>query len=162
MRKHPEFPELPRFGLRMFLNKSLNQVTYFGMGPEESYLDKCRASSHGLYMSKIEKMHEDYIRPQENGSHMDCDYVTVSNRSYGLAAVGEDTFSFNASVYSQEELESKAYNFELEKSGSSILCLDYAQNGIGSNSCGPQVMEQNKLNAEEFTFHIKLVPFSKN
>ena len=162
VKKNPEFPELPRFGLRMFLNGSLNQVTYFGMGPEESYRDKCRASSHGLYMSNIEDMHEDYIRPQENGSHLDCDYVTISNRSYGLTVVGEETFSFNASVYTQEELESKAHNFELEKSGSSILCLDYAQNGIGSNSCGPQVMEQYKFKDEEFKLHVKLVPFSKN
>lgn len=162
VKKNAEFPSLPRFGLRMFLNKSLNRVSYFGMGPEESYRDKCRASSHGLYTCNIEDMHEDYIRPQENGSHYDCDYLTIFNQAYGLAAVGEKSFSFNASAYTQEELETKAHNFELEKSEYSVLCLDYAQNGIGSNSCGPKVMEYYEFNEEEFDFHVKLAPFSKN
>lgn len=161
VKRNMEFPELPRFGIRLFLNKALNQVTYYGLGPEESYRDKCRASTHGLYKNNIEEMHEDYIRPQENGSHVDCDYVILDNPSYGLTAVSDTPFSFNASVYTQEELEKKAHNYELEKAENSILCLDYAQNGIGSNSCGPEVLEQYKFNEEEFAFHMKLAPFIK-
>ena len=53
-------------------------ASYYGIGPYESYIDKCRAGSHGLYNSNAEDMHEDYIRPQENGSHSDCSYVSVS------------------------------------------------------------------------------------
>ena len=67
-------------------------------------------------------------------------------------------FSFNASRYTQEELTAKAHNYELEDSGSAVLCLDYAQNGIGSNSCGPQVMEQYAFNDEAFHFAVKLIP----
>jgi beta-galactosidase len=159
--RHAEFPELPRFGLRLFLNSSLENVSYYGMGPNESYVDKCRSSSHGLYQAKVAEMHEDYIRPQENGSHNDCDYVMLTNNQFGLAAVSHETFSFNASKYTQEELEKKVHNYELEESESTVLCLDYAQNGIGSNSCGPKVMDKYKLNDDKFTFHIKLVPFVK-
>ena len=159
--KDDEFPDLPRFGLRMFLNKKLENVAYFGMGPYESYRDKHQASSHGLYRAKVNEMHEDYIRPQENGSHFDCDYVEITNGQFGLAASSENTFSFNASVYSQEELENKAHNFELEESGSTVLCLDYALNGIGSNSCGPVVMDQYRFDDVEFDFNIKIVPFVK-
>ena len=50
------------------------------MGPQESYVDKCRASSHGIYRSSVDEMHEDYIRPQENGSHADCDYVKLTRQ----------------------------------------------------------------------------------
>ncbi len=157
--KNPEFPELPRFGLRMFLNNSLQQVTYYGMGPGESYRDKHRASAHGLYIMDVKKLHEDYIRPQENGSHYDCDYVMLADSQFGLAAIGGQRFSFNASVYSQEELAAKKHNYELEESGSSILCLDYAMNGIGSNSCGPKVLEKYRFDEAEFHFKIMLVPF---
>lgn len=129
------------------------------MGPYESYADKHQASTHGLYHAKIEELHEDYIRPQENGSHIDCDYMLVENGQYGMAAASGQPFSFQASVYTQEELERKAHNYELEPSGSTVLCLDYGQNGIGSNSCGPNVMEQYRLDAETFRFPMKLVPY---
>lgn len=158
VRKKPEFPYLPRFGLRLFLPKEMNTVEYFGIGPMESYVDKRHAGSHGKYVSSVEAMHEDYIRPQENGSHCDCDYVLLKGETCGLAAVSPTPFAFNASVYTQEELTEKAHNYELVPSGSTVLCLDYAQSGVGSQSCGPELMQQYQLNEMEFEFVIKLIP----
>ena len=159
VKRDMEFPELPRFGVRLFLKKELSEVSYYGLGPYESYCDKHRASLHGLYRASVGEMHEDYIRPQENGSHADCDYVTLTGGRWGITAVSEDRFSFNASIYTQEELEKKEHNYELEPSGSTVLCLDYKQNGIGSNSCGPVLGEKYRLNKESFTFRIKMAPF---
>lgn len=156
VKRNMEFPELPRFGLRLFLKKDFNEVTYYGMGPYESYIDKCKASSHGIYDVAVNEMHEDYIRPQENGSHVDCDYVVMKGKKYLLTAVSSNPFSFNASPYTQEELAEKKHNYELEESESTILCLDYAQNGIGSESCGPVLLKQYKLNAQQFTFEMQL------
>ena len=159
--KDKEFPELPRFGIRMFLNKKMNEVTYFGMGPQESYRDKHQASCHGLFRSKVAQMHEDYIRPQENGSHYDCDYVEITSGQYGIAAVSNDSFSFNVSVYTQEELERALHNYELEESDSTVFCMDYAMNGIGSNSCGPDVLDKYRFAEEAFRFQFELIPFVK-
>ena len=161
VKRNPEFPMLPRFGIRLFLDGRMDYISYYGMGPSESYRDKHRAAVHGLYHGKAEDLHEDYIRPQENGSHMDCDYVIAADNQFGLAAVSCQAFSFQASVYTQEELAGKRHNYELEPSGSVVLCLDYAQNGIGSNSCGPELVEQYRLDEENFVFPIKLVPFVK-
>ena len=159
--KDKEFPELPRFGIRMFLNKKMNEVTYFGMGPQESYRDKHQASCHGLFRSKVAQMHEDYIRPQENGSHYDCDYVEITSGQYGIAAVSNNSFSFNVSVYTQEELERAPHNYELEESDSTVFCMDYAMNGIGSNSCGPDVLDKYRFAEEAFRFQFELIPFVK-
>ena len=159
--KDKKFPELPRFGIRMFLNKKMNEVTYFGMGPQESYRDKHQASCHGLFRSKVAQMHEDYIRPQENGSHYDCDYVEITSGQYGIAAVSNDSFSFNVSVYTQEELERASHNYELEESDSTVFCMDYAMNGIGSNSCGPDVLDKYRFAEEAFRFQFELIPFVK-
>ena len=159
--KDKEFPELPRFGIRMFLNKKMNEVTYFGMGSQESYRDKHQASCHGLFRSKVAQMHEDYIRPQENGSHYDCDYVEITSGQYGIAAVSNDSFSFNVSVYTQEELERAPHNYELEESDSTVFCMDYAMNGIGSNSCGPDVLDKYRFAEEAFRFQFELIPFVK-
>ncbi len=159
--KEEEFPELPRFGIRLFLNKKLENVSYFGMGPQESYRDKCQGSSHGCYRAKVSQLHEDYIRPQENGSHFDCDYVTAANTQFGITAVSEQPFSFQASVYTQEELERTLHNYELKESDSTVLCIDYALNGIGSNSCGPAVLEKYRFDDTNFQFRFMLVPFFK-
>lgn len=159
--RNEEFPELPRFGIRLFLNKELENVSYYGMGPMESYCDKHRAASHGLYRAKVRELHEDYSRPQENGSHYDCDYVELNSGQFGLTAVSETSFSFNASVYAQEELEAAAHSYQLKESVSTILCLDHAMNGIGSNSCGPKVAGKYRFDGEMFTFDFKLVPFVK-
>ena len=159
--KDDEFPDLPRFGVRMFLDKKLSAVRYFGMGPQESYCDKHQAASHGLYQANVDDLHEDYIRPQENGSHYDCEYVELNNSRYGIVASAEKAFSFNASYYTQEELEKKTHNYELIESDSVVFCVDYALNGIGSNSCGPVVLEQYRFDDVLFRFQFTLIPYVK-
>ena len=159
--KDGEFPDLPRFGVRMFLDKKLSDARYFGMGPQESYRDKHQAASHGLYRANVSDLHEDYIRPQENGSHYDCGYVELNNSRYGMAAFSESTFSFNASYYTQEELEKKTHNYELTESDSVVFCVDYALNGIGSNSCGPVVLDQYRFDDVLFRFQFTLIPYVK-
>ena len=159
--KDDEFPDLPRFGVRMFLDKKLSAARYFGMGPQESYCDKHQAASHGLYHANVDDLHEDYIRPQENGSHYDCEYVELNNSRYGIVVSAENAFSFNASYYTQEELEKKTHNYELTESDSVVFCVDYALNGIGSNSCGPVVLDQYRFDDVLFRFRFTLIPYVK-
>ena len=159
--KDDEFPDLPRFGVRMFLDKKLSAARYFGMGPQESYCDKHQAASHGLYHANVDDLHEDYIRPQENGSHYDCEYVELNNSRYGIVVSAENAFSFNASYYTQEELEKKTHNYELTESDSVVFCVDYALNGIGSNSCGPVVLDQYRFDDVLFRLQFTLIPYVK-
>ena len=159
--KDDEFPDLPRFGVRMFLDKKLSAARYFGMGPQESYCDKHQAASHGLYQANVEDLHEDYICPQENGSHYDCEYVELNNSRYGIVVSAQNAFSFNASYYTQEELEKETHNYELTESDSVVFCVDYALNGIGSNSCGPVVLDQYRFDDVLFRFQFTLIPYVK-
>ena len=127
--KDDEFPDLPRFGVRMFLDKKLSAARYFGMGPQESYCD--------------------------------CEYVELNNSRYGIVVSAENAFSFNASYYTQEELEKKTHNYELTESDSVVFCVDYALNGIGSNSCGPVVLDQYRFDDVLFRFQFTLIPYVK-
>lgn len=161
VKRDPEFPELPRFGIRLFLKEDMRKVTYCGLGPTESYIDKKRAARHEIFTADVVELHEDYIKPQENGSHSECDYVIVAGESSMLSAFSETPFSFNASFYTQEELTEKKHNYELVPSGSMILNLDYRQNAIGSNSCGPRPQEKYLFNETEFDFKITLIPSSE-
>lgn len=167
--KNSEFPMLPRFGVRMILKKDMRNVNYIGMGPYESYVDKHHASWHGAFSASIDDMHEDYIMPQENGSHYDCSYVKIGSlrendiktdmSAHSITATSAVPFSMNASPYTAEELTTAAHNYELPESGKSVLCIDYRQNGIGSNSCGPELDEKYKFDEDEwefgFTMHVK-------
>lgn len=167
--KNSEFPMLPRFGVRIILKKDMRNVSYIGMGPYESYVDKHHASWHGSFSASIDAMHEDYIMPQENGSHFDCNYVQISSlgendsktdmSAHSITATSAVPFSMNASPYTAEELTNAAHNYELPESGKSVLCIDYRQNGIGSNSCGPELDEKYRFDEDEwefgFTMHVK-------
>ena len=157
MRRTLGFPSLPRLGLRLFLPESMNQVDYHGLGPFESYVDKHRASHHGAFSTSVADLHEDYIRPQENGSHADCDEVTVSGGGLALSAVGQTPFSFNASRYTQEELAARHRNTDLRVSGSTVLCLDAAMAGIGSNSCGPALRSRYQVDGHELGMELHLL-----
>ncbi len=161
VKKDPAYPRLPRFGVRLTLSKDKNQVSYFGLGPHESYADKHRASYHGLFHATVDSLMEDYIFPQENGSHCGVSYVELSGthgQNGRLTAFSETPFSFNASCYTQEELTQKAHNYELVPSGHTILCLDYKQDGIGSNSCGPEPEEAYRFEENDFVFSFGLRP----
>lgn len=148
-----QMPFLPRFGLRFFLLEGFQQVDYTGYGPYESYMDKHRASWYGSFVSTVSGLHEDYIKPQENGSHWGCTRVSLRSPLNGkITVTGRAPFSFNASVYTQEELEHKRHNYELTPCGSTVFCLDYKMSGVGSNSCGPKLLDAYRLNEEHFCF----------
>jgi len=147
---------LPRFGIRMLMPRAFDALKYCGYGPYESYVDKRRASWLGIFSSNVNAQHEDYIKPQENGSHYGCRWMNLSDGDTALRVANTGTFSFNVSPYTQEELTAKKHNYMLEPCGMSVVCLDYRQSGIGSNSCGPDLAEKYWLAEEEFTFEFML------
>ena len=148
---------LPRLGVRLFLPAAMDRAEYFGCGPYESYIDKRRASWQGHFTAAVADLHEDYLRPQENGSHYGCEYIRVAGGGCRLSVYSEAPFCFNLSPYTQEELTQKAHNWELVPCGATVLCVDCGQSGIGSNSCGPALASQYRMNADryEYTFHFK-------
>ena len=155
-KRDPIFPFLPRFGLKFCLpytarEEEEEKVSYFGYGPHESYCDKHQASYMDVFSTTVRKLHQDYIRPQENGSHYNCRYVKLDS----ITAWGKQPFSFNASEYTIEELAGKAHNYELEKAGCVVFCTDYKMSGVGSNSCGPELLKQYRFDEE--TFHWEML-----
>lgn len=148
-----KLPMLPRLGIRLFLDKHFQDVEYYGYGPTESYVDKHQSCWAGTFNAKVADMFEHYIRPQENSSHYDCRYVKVSDGNTALRFTGTiqdggieiENLSFNASEYTQEELWTKKHDFELEKSGFTVLCVDWKMAGVGSNSCGPALAQKYRI-----------------
>ncbi|MCD7863842.1 MAG: DUF4981 domain-containing protein [Lachnospiraceae bacterium] len=132
---------LPRFGLHLSLPDDFHKVVYYGYGPGESYIDKRQACWKSLFLADTAELFTDYIVPQENGSHYECEYVELSDGIRSLTVTGSPTFSFQTSAYTTDELAKRTHKEDLVRSGSTELYLDYRQNGIGSESCDPGGMK---------------------
>ena len=165
--RDPEFPFLPRFGLRMMLPRAMRDVTYCGLGPSESYVDKRRASWHGVFSGTADSLVEPYIRPQENGNHHDCDWASVSGDGATVTFLGEPgavggdaraTFDFQALPYTAEEMTRATHASDLREADATVVCVDCMQSGVGSNSCGPELDKRYRFDAERFTFAVSIDP----
>lgn len=154
---------LPRFGLRLAMPQGNEEVEYYGYGPHESYMDKRRSVRKGRYVMTVDDMFEPYIKPQENGSRYGTEWAIVSNeQGMGLKLVSPSgSFSFNASHYAPEDLTAATHAHLLKKREETIVHADYQMSGVGSNSCGPQLMKPYQLNDKEFQFELELVPIFK-
>ncbi len=145
---------LPRFGIRVFVPRELDAVKYYAYGPNESYIDKHRSSWKGMFSASVADMHEDYIKPQENGSRYGANLVSLFGSDMSIEVKSNKEFCFNVSEYTQEELASKVHNYELEKCGSTLICIDAAQSGVGSHSCGPELLPQYRLDGDKIEMSI--------
>ena len=155
-KRNTDMPYLPRFGVELTLPKSWQQVSYLGYGPQECYIDKHHLAWFDAFESTVEDMHEDYIKPQENGNHYHCRKASVGNGTNGVTAYAATNFDFYVSNYSDYELAVKKHNYELEESDFVTMHLDYKNSGVGSNSCGPQLLPQYQMNDKEFEWEYQL------
>lgn len=153
---------IPRIGVEMRLNKSCDNVRWYGKGPGESYSDSKQANLTGVYNKKVDEMFTNYVHPQENGNRTDTNWASLVNRyGIGLMAVGyNSTFDFGASYYEVTDLERAKHTIDLQKRNYIVLQLDYKQNGLGSNSCGQNQLEKYRCKFEPFEFKMKLSVYS--
>jgi beta-galactosidase/evolved beta-galactosidase subunit alpha len=157
-----ELPRIfPRAGLTLTLPLDLDQVTWYGRGPGESYADTKLANRFGVYKSQVEELYTPYVFPQESGNRTDVRWAAFCDlKGTGLFIAGLPQMDFSAYRYTIENLEKAQHTYELNKLDEITLNLDYAQNGIGSASCGPGVLPQYELRAEPFRFGLRFKPFS--
>ncbi|WP_327205288.1 glycoside hydrolase family 2 TIM barrel-domain containing protein [Paenibacillus sp. Root444D2] len=153
---------LPRFGLQLTMPQGMEEVEYLGFGPHESYIDKRQSVKRGRYLMTVDEMFENYIMPQENGSRYGTEWAIVSNeQGMGIKFASPEDFSLNVAHFTPEDLTRAAHNYELAKRKETIVHLDYKMSGVGSNSCGPELLESYRLKEKEFTFELRLMPVFK-
>ena len=152
---------LPRLGLRFAMPKNFDRAKWHGRGPIESYRDKKTAAFVGVYQKTVEELHEPYIRPQENGSHEDTYAFAVTDhtgRGLMVTGVAGSTFAFTAHNYTLEDLHNARHTTELKRSDLTEVMIDGEMGPLGSNSCGPEPMEKDRLylkERKEYTFILR-------
>ncbi len=150
---------LPRLGLKFQMPCSFDRLRWHGRGPHESYPDKKTGALVGLYEMAVADTHEPYVYPQENGSHEDTRYMVLTNlEGQGLVIAGND-FAFSAHHYTPEALTKATHTYELEEDDLTQVLIDGRMGPLGSNSCGPEPLEEHKLYLKEpVDFDFVLMP----
>lgn len=132
--------DLPRLGLQMFLNPSLEQVEWYGRGPMENYRDRKNAAYMGRYKTTVTDMAEHYARAQTMGGRTDTHWLALTDgQGKGLRITATDTLDFSAQHYTDKDLWQVKYGHDLSdiRRAEVVLNLDCIQRGLGNASCGP-------------------------
>jgi len=160
VREFSDMDMLPRFGVEFKLPEGFERLRFFGRGPGASYMDLRHSSALGDFETTVTEHFEHYVRPQENMAHTDTKWMFVANlEGHGLMALmTERDFSFNCSHYTAQQLTETKHDYELKPLAETVVNLDYRHNGIGSNSCGPELDPAFRLSEKEFHFGIRLLP----
>ena len=127
---------LPRIGLTLTLDSDLQQVRWFGRGPEENYPDRKTGYAVGVYEDDVDGMFEPYLIPQDCGLRCDNRWLVMEDgNGHGLRFSMDRLFNFNAYNYSTENLTKAVYTYQLEKQDGVTLNLDYSTTGVGCTAC---------------------------
>lgn len=149
---------LARIGVRMFLNKELEQFDYLGRGPMENYPDRKSGFDVGHYYSTVKEQMTPYEKPMESGNHEDVRWANIQSQSgLGLTVKqGDDLLQVAALPYSDEEMENVEYKIDLPQSRGTVLCISHKTLGVGSWGCGPKPLEQYMVYAKATSFNYEI------
>ena len=154
-------PELPRFGMQLAVPADYKQITYFGRGPHENYIDRKSSAFVSRYETDVEHFVHNYTRPQENGNRTDVRWLALANsEGSGLLFVGQPTLSVSAWPYTQRELQRAMHTNELPAMKSVTVNVDAAQMGVGGDdSWGALPYPEYSLPAIYRTYTFVIKPF---
>ncbi|MCH7323327.1 beta-galactosidase subunit alpha [Solibacillus sp. MA9] len=148
---------IPRLGVQLQLNKDFSEVQWRGRGPGESYVDSKQANHIGVYKKDVQDLFTNYVKPQENGNRLDCDWISfVDQTANGLIVTTNETFNFSASHYEVSDLENAKHTIDLKPRDYVVLHIDSKQNGLGSNSCGQNQLEKYRCTFDDFSLSFRL------
>ncbi len=155
-------PEIPVVGNSLTLPEEFSNVTWYGKGPDENYIDRQSGYEIGVYQKTVDDFFVDYIKPQETGNRTDTRWVSMTNDAgTGLLVKTETPIEFSALYYTAEEMTNVMHSYQLGSKDDITLRLNQRQMGVGGDqSWGamPFVKYQNPSNrVYEYSFTLKPV-----
>ena len=154
-----------RFGMNLPMPEQFEQIEYYGRGPVETYCDRKDSEMLGIYSSTVTREFYPYIRPQENGNHVDLRWWKVTNQAgHGLMVVAPAPFSASALHYTVQSLDEgpnkhNLHSPDIDPQPLTSLCIDQVQMGLGCvNSWGALPLSQYMVNYKDREFTFTLIP----
>jgi beta-galactosidase len=154
-------PPLPRVGVRLVMPGHYERFAWYGLGPHDTYADRRMGARVGVYRSTVDDQYVAYIKPQEHGNKAEVRWAALTDENgVGLLAVGMPLLNVSAQHYTAHDLAAARHTHELQRRDDIILNLDYAQAGLGSESCGPGVLPAYRLECQAYRYHLRLRPLA--
>ena len=144
---------LPRLGFEFKLPLSSKKFRYYGRGPVENYCDMMLHTTTDWFDSDADKEFVNYSMPQEHGNHSNCRKLEMVD---GLSFTAAKKFEINVSRYDSAAITKAKHTDELFENGCTNIRIDYKNSGIGSNSCGPVLLEKYRLDEKDINFEFYL------
>jgi len=154
-------PELPRYGMKMAIPGEFRQMTWYGRGPHESYIDRKTSAFVGIYSGQVMEQHTPYILPQENGNKTDVRWVSFENEQHkGLLIEGMQLLEVNAHQYYEDDFDGRVrHTFDVPFQDVVEICIDLHQMGVGGdNSWGALPHDQYRLTETTYSYGFIIRP----
>lgn len=151
---------LPRIGLQVSLNPTLEQVEWYGRGPIENYWDRKDAAYVGIYKNTVTGMEESYVRSQSMGNREDVRWLELTNqKGEGIKITSLDNLRFTALHFTDPQLWDIVHGHDRDavRRAEVVLTLDCIQRGLGNASCGPRQLPKYLIKSNslyEYSFRI--------
>ncbi len=127
-------PFLPRIGMELIVPAGFENLSWYGRGPHENYVDRKHGAAVGLYHSTVAEQFTPYVYPSECGGKEDVRWLSLTDASgAGLMVVGLDTLHFDALHYSIHDLADARHLNKLHPRPETILHLDARHMGVGGD-----------------------------
>ena len=155
---------LPKLGFKLEMPEGMEQLSWFGRGPWDSYRDRKEACLPAIYNSTVTDQYEEYILPQEHGTKQEVRWISLINsEGQGLLFAAPDQMAASAVHFRPEDNYTdqnnrKKHTYEFVSCKPTIVNLDAATRGLGNNSCGPDVMDKYELKAANTAFRFFIIP----
>ena len=161
----PGLPNIPKVGIQMGIERSYDNISWFGRGPFENYIDKSYAADVGLYNLPINEFMENYVVPQENGNRTDVRWMFLNNPKTkdGLLIVADSLLSMSAWPYTDSTIQNAKHTNKLKDAGFIALNIDLVQMGVGGNDSWSDVaapLEKYQIKAKDYQYSFYIVPFN--
>ncbi len=152
---------VPRVGLRLDLIKDLENVTYYGMGPQDNYVDRSYGAWMDIYLTTVQKCFIPYPRPQDQGNHEGVRWMRLTDSAgNGLEIMTHEPLSMSVLPYTQEEIGAARHTVDLPSPSVTELRIAAQVSGVGNGSCGPVTMDPYKARSKATEYRLILKPFS--
>lgn len=153
-----QLPPLPCVGNTFVLDKDMTQLSWYGMGLQDSYVDRLEATSIGRWTSSVPQEYVHYPRPQSSGNHeqtVTLSLTTAKGKGYTVTTADGKPFSFSALPYSERQLSKTAHDCDLQPEDYVYLNIDAAMMGLGNSSCGPGVLTKYSIPQKPYTLKLR-------
>jgi beta-galactosidase len=147
-----EFDDLPRLGVLLQLHGGLEQLHYYGRGPEENYADRQFGYPLGRYTSTVDDEYVPYVTPQEHGNHTDVRWFALTDGTLGLLFQPDEPAQFSVSHFTADDLYAARHTVDLTRRDEIDVRLDHLNRGVGTGACGPDTLPQYRVGAGAYRF----------